>query len=430
MSRPERGLSLGVALLGAALFGCVDDRPPQGTHAPGSASPSGSARARSAVDWVERSTVYCRSEKDENICRVSGALTPFVTGELRKNRVLTRSTLLLERSTVSKENLARLAELADDITSLRLELAEGKRVELDGLVELKALRRLVVRYWGPRGLEVGTDLAPVARLTNLRRLEVSHAKLRDVRFATPLTALEELSLGTCEIENVDGIVALPKLKELSLGIEENAGERLAPLRRLPSVEELHIRVEGRACDFSWLSDLALLRSLSLAGYRCASAVDAAAFVRAPKLEKLRLKGLTIESLAPIASSTSLRALHLESLGGRNDVGKLAAARGLTTLYFGAISLEDLSMFEPLTQLTRLEIFSQRPLRNPEALGKLKRLERLGLYIYAKESASDLPFLSELPALKELATSASYLTMPGKEALEKKYPRIKFTADLE
>jgi hypothetical protein len=428
LSRSRRA-AIGAAVLAALAVGCDErrSRPTDGDEHESGGRPG--KRAPSAAD--ERSTVSCHKTKDESVCTIQGALTPFVLGELKKGHPLLTSTLVMSASTATTENLAHLGELADDLTLLRIEPPEGRRVDLKALGALPKLNDLDLVYSWSKKLATREDVAPVAQIVGLKKLSIAGAVLDDLRFLAPVASLEELSLGNCSILSLDGIAPHPALRKLSMNsVYEQADASLASLEALSALEEVNLRLEGRGCDLAWVPALANLTYFSVSAFRCAKATDVGMFARVPRLDRLRLQGLKVASLAPLGTAPALRDLFVESLGMITDLPDIARAPKLERLYVSEGSLADVSMFSSFTQLKRLEIYSQQPLQSMDALGNLTKLEELGLYVFATTGAvDDLPFLEKLPALKTVAFHGDFVNSAAVAELHERYPALAFANEL-
>lgn len=420
-SADARGASSRALLVAAlALASCGD------THAPS----DGSGQAPSGASAREHSTVGCRTVKDENLCSVAGSITPFVLGQLAKNHALRTATLHLEKDAATTENLAQLVKLADDISAFDLEPGKGSVPDLAALPQLPNLRSLRIWYGSERASGVKRDVSSIARFTSLRRLRLHGADLPDLAVLTPLSDLEELSITDASLRDLGGLAGHARLRDLQLAsVGDQAASTLRAVATLTALETLHVRLDARVCDLSWLPELPDLASFSVSAFRCADAVDATLFARAPKLAKLRLQGLNIVSFKPLATAPLLRDLFVESLDSLPELEALAGAPKLERLYLSQSKLEDVSIVASFTQLKRLEIYSQRLLTNTDALEKLTQLEELGLYVYAKGSVEDLPLLAKLPALKRVSLRGDFVSHQVKSELAKRYPNLTFVDDL-
>ncbi len=364
--------------------------------------------------------VGCRKIKAESQCTVRGSLTPFVIRELRKNDILSRSTLVLDPSAAAPDSMSHLPELGDAVTVLEISTGENAPVDLSALEGLPSLKRLRIKLGDRYSFHSRGGLEVLSRLTGLVELEISNARLSSLRFLAPLAGLEKLSLWRGTIESLDDIGEHPSLRELDLSaVGESAP--LASLAALSGLESLTLRTDAAACDLAWLPRLERLTSLSVNAFRCAGPTDPSVFARIPKLEKLRLQGVKLPTIAPLAEAAALTSLMLESTGDLKEIEALARAPKLRSLY--VLGLSDFSRVEPLTQLERLEIYSATMPEKTESLGKLTRLKELGLYIFAKQSVGSLPFIESLPELKRISIQGDYLNRGGRDALKRRFPAL-------
>lgn len=397
-----------------------------GSAATGDAATSSTAAAPTG----DNSTVRCRARKSIRQCAVTGRLTPFVLRELQKNDLLSRSTLVLDAAASSPESLAGLPELGGAVIALELSTAEGAEVDLSPLAKLPSLKSLSIDLGKRSYFRSAGGLAVISKLGSLTDLTLSIDRLEGLEFLGSLDKLEVLTITGGSVESLDGLEGRSALRKLRVhGVGERALAQLSKLASLRSLEDLALQIEGRRCDLGWLPDLAQLVSFSVSAHRCSTAGDAAILARVPKLEKLRVQGLKLLTVAPLADAPALTSLMLESTGGLSDVSALAKATTLRRLYLSEASLADLSILEPLTQLERLEIYSNQMPQKVESLGKLTQLKELGLYIFAKQSVRDLPFLQALPSLQRIAIHGDYVKSWRKNELGSQFPQLKFVEDL-
>lgn len=153
----------------------------------------------------------------------------------------------LERLTLSNTQVSDLAQLAK-LTSLReLHLAKTQVRDLGDLAGLTNMQVLDLN-----GVQLVTNLWPLAGLINLERLILDHAEVRDLAPLAGLANLRHLSLAVTRVRDLGPLSQLAALQTLSLEVTEVSD--LAPLAGLIALE--HLWLNGfMANDLSPLIDL-------------------------------------------------------------------------------------------------------------------------------------------------------------------------------
>jgi len=167
------------------------------------------------------------------------------------------------------------------------------------------------------------NLQPLRGLTNLRRLYLLAAPVRELPFER-LQQLDDLSLGSTTVPGIVALRELPALRKLHLphtGITD-----FGNLSSLTSLEVLNLR-GTKIKDLRPLSALKELRTLILAN---TDATDVRPLAECSKLENLRLDRTRVQELTPL-SSHNLELLSLSdcaNLSGVLDCTTLARLRHL------------------------------------------------------------------------------------------------------
>ena len=169
-----------------------------------------------------------------------------------------------------------------------------------------------------------SDFSPLAGLTNLITLNLSHSSLWDVSFLMDFPQLTSLSLGHNSISDVSVLSDLTQL--ISLSLESNPITDVVPLAELTQLTYLNL-------SSTPISDMSPLAGLT-------------------QLRRLYLYNTSLTNVSALSSLT-----HLTNLGisgtSVSDVSPLAGLTQLTSLYLGWNSISDISVLSGLIQLTRL-----------------------------------------------------------------------------
>lgn len=203
------------------------------------------------------------------------------------------------------------------------------------------------------------DLAPIAGLANLRRLEVR---------------------GSSGISNIDAIATLDGLQSLALGHLANVKDfrPLAGLERLAQLELVSLSDE---LEFDSISGLTGLTMLAVG--RMTQFTDATGLSNVRQLRELVLVSTgTLEDLSPLAKLSKLEKLRLEDthIRGLGKVGKLKTLKSLVLRNVSGVG--DLEALANLGGLAELELDTVRldPYKYEEVrtfdLGPLSRLDSL------------------------------------------------------
>ena len=161
-------------------------------------------------------------------------------------------------------------------------------------------------------------------------------------------------------------------KVIQSAAKYNTPERpldLSDLRLFPNLE--YVSVTDMACTgFEALADLPKLRRLTLIGV---GVTDCDAFAQLP-LTRLNLARNDIESFAPLASMTALKALNLY-MTGLDSLEVLRNLNHLEMLLIGGNPITDLEPLEEMKNLTYLSLRGTE-VKSLDVLRKMDRLETL------------------------------------------------------
>ena len=255
---------------------------------------------------------------------------------------------------ISKPSGAQLT--AKDMLALTQLVARNANIQdLTGLEHAHHLRYLDLagEYIAGEGLvnsNAGSDVSPLAGLTQLTTLLLSNNRIVDVSPLAELTQLTQLYLDSNSITDVAPLAELTKLRWLSLA--SNGITDVSPLAELTKLSSLSLW-NNSITDVSPLTELTQLSSLFLWSN---SITDVEPLAELTKLTQLYLDSNSITDVAPLANLTQLTQLYLDN-NRIVDVEPLAELTKLTQLYLSNNRIVDVSPLAELTKLTQLYLDS-------------------------------------------------------------------------
>lgn len=222
------------------------------------------------------------------------------------------------------------------------------------------------------------DLSPLAALNDVKVLHL-HELTPTSNFGvlsrlTGLRSLENVNEGEVDdLSPLSGLTALRRLKFLS----GRSIKSIAPLADLVLLEELSLAHFNKGLDWSLLSSMKHLKSLTLSDCWLTGVEHLAGLTA---LEQLNLEGNPlITDLTPLASLTKLRELNL-TFAGASDLIPLTGMRRMEQLNLWMChEVEDLT---PLGEMTQLEVLSLREcsrVRDLRPLAHCQKLRSLDLH---------------------------------------------------
>ena len=221
-----------------------------------------------------------------------------------------------------------------------------------------------------------TDISPLAGLTSLETLDISHhQQIKDYSPLLGLTSLTWLSLHNNQISDLSPLSGLTNLTGLHL--RNNQISDLSPLSGLTNLTGLHLRNNQ-------ISDLSPLSGLT-------------------NLTGLHLRNNQISDLSPLSGLTNLTGLHLRN-NQISDLSPLSGLTNLTTLDLSNNQISDLSPLSGLTNLRELRL-SNNQISDLSPLSGLTNLRELRL---SNNQISDLSPLSGLTNLTTLNISRNQI----------------------
>jgi Leucine-rich repeat (LRR) protein len=301
----------------------------------------------------------------------------------------------------SDADLARVVELRS---------LDVKHAELRDLTWVAPLTKLEALDLEDNELR---DLAPLATLQRLRRLDVARNKLKHLRGLAPLIRLERLHAGENPITSLDGLEGLRQLTELQ--VSEARLSSLEPLRDLPDLIEVTI-FHNRIADLSPLASCPRIKKImsfgnpietglaALAALPWLETVDAGDRTPASEVRALRVANPHVE----IDHFDSEADDEDEAAAPRELAGARAWWRDLSDTWRdrlrGKLDRDERDRPEPsdeaLQELVREDSLrlDDQPLPDLEPLRRLTRLDYLNL---GNTGITDLTAIAELPRLRDL-----------------------------
>jgi Leucine-rich repeat (LRR) protein len=190
------------------------------------------------------------------------------------------------------------------------------------------------------------NIEPLARLTNLQKLNLSGTSITDLSPIRNLTELIDLDVSRSGVTDISVLKYASKITKLNA--ERTGISDLSVVKKMPGLTLLDVS-NTRAGDFTALLDLTALAN-----------VDAS--------------GTGLQSLSPFTNLTSLQALDVSS----TPVADLSSITGLKALSELSIDSTAVADITPLSQLTGLSILSMNYTKVPnlDALKDLPKLQKV------------------------------------------------------
>ncbi len=240
----------------------------------------------------------------------------------------------------AKERLADVAPLAALTELQRLDLAGTQVSDLAPLAALNELRSLDLN-----GTHI-SDLTPLAALTELQRLDLAGTQVSDLAPLKGLTALKTLSLINTRVSDLAPLAALNELNSLDLnGTHISDLTPLAALTELQSLDldntelsNFTVLKEFKHLEIVWLNgtnfsdcsqlgSLANLYALGLNDTKVSDITPLAGFIR---LKQLWLSNTIVSDLSPVADLPNLTDVRVESLGRARKLARTLGKAGVVT----------------------------------------------------------------------------------------------------
>ena len=269
-----------------------------------------------------------------------------------------------------------------------------------------------------KGLTDG-EIVPLAKMTNLKILQLDGNHLTDLSPLAGLTQLETLHLGgdaggNESLQDLSPLAGLTNLKELYLPASSLSD--LGPLASLTGLERLALR-DGEAhtsgvTDLSPLAGFTQMQDL----YLMVGTLDSLDFLSGmSELESLRIHTAgdsSVQDLSPLSRLTSLKRLELPATAGDGciDLSPIAGLTSLEDFQFGC-NIPSLEPLRGMRNLTTL-VLNDQPGRAEgqfQSLEPLSELENLTSLTIRASGVTDLSPLSGLNKLQFLTLHTPAVT---------------------
>jgi hypothetical protein len=286
----------------------------------------------------------------------------------------------------------------------------------------------------------GFDLAPLQRLTGLKRLDLNltQSNVKDLTELGKLTGLTELSLKVGPAHDLTSLEHLTGLVSLDLNVEDTHVSQFARLEKLTALKSLTLDLDSYQLDYpsrfgkpangvttlyltpsrgnfvkvenlGWQGTVTGVTGLGL-GFAGSSATDIEGLEKFIGLESL---GLTltfsqVRNLSALEKLTGLKGLRLNlSRSQVKDLTGLEKLTGLTwlDLNLGDSRVKDLTGLGKLIEMTSLRLRASDKVKDLSALEKLTGLSSLELDLRGSQ-VKDLSGLEKLTGLTSLTLGVS------------------------
>ena len=314
--------------------------------------------------------------------------------------------------------------------------SDGATVDIAGTsVELSS-SSLVLAGMGLRD----ADIYPIAAMTGLESLSLSDNRLTDVSALAGLTELNFLQLSGNDISDISALSGLTRLKTLYL--DGNPIADLTPLYGLTSLKTLSMKgievgqsqlaeLQDALPGCSIYSDDAVeevvdvqlgsrtfksdVTELDLSGQRL---TDISELSKCKKLVSLDLSSNSISDISVLVDLQELQSLNISG-NSISDLNPLLSLQKLRSLNAADNVVSDISVAGHLPELTSLELGGNALETGVASLGRLTKLESLGLKATGVTD-EQLEELYTLTSLKSLDLEDNdELTANGVDALQDK-----------
>ena len=220
-----------------------------------------------------------------------------------------------------------------------------------------------------------TTLAPLERLTNLKKLTLENNKrVSDISPLGKFCQLKVLCLKGCE--SVADFAALNSLVELdSLDILDCKLDRLDFLSRTNKMKQLRLSYVSDLSPLSHLKNLSVLKMSQPSNTPC----DLTPLAELKELYLLELSDLNLYDISPLGSLTNLKELGLFNCKQLKEIGALKPLSTLSQLTLSNLGvIQDLSCLKSHTELRALHLPNCSGVQDFSFLDSLTKLEKLSL----------------------------------------------------
>ncbi|WML88599.1 leucine-rich repeat domain-containing protein [Thiothrix subterranea] len=241
------------------------------------------------------------------------------------------------------------------------------------------------------GIDLSTaDLSQLARLPNLRTLDLSHTKLSNISGLAGLTQLTNLNLGFNTITNISALAGMTQLQTLNLSF--NTISDISALTGMNNLQALYLD----ANNLTTISALANKPALTKLYLDANQLTTITALASSPNLTEL---GLSHNQLSTITTLSGMSALQMLALDGNNlsDISALSGLSSLQTLYLRGNLLSNVAAISGLANLKTLEL-GFNTISTLPSLSSMTALQHVGL---EHNALTDITALSGKTSLKSV-----------------------------
>lgn len=188
------------------------------------------------------------------------------------------------------------------------------------------------------------NIEPLARLTNLQKLNISGTKISDLTPIRNLTELQEVDASRTLITDVSVLKYAGKITRLN--IENTNVPDISVIKKMPTLQVLDAS-NTKASDFTGLTDLTSLVNLDLGGTQLQSL---APLQNLSALQVLDISSTPVSDLKPISGLKTMTELTIDS----TSVVDAAPIGQMTGLVILSINSTKIATLEPLKSLSKLQ----------------------------------------------------------------------------
>lgn len=191
-----------------------------------------------------------------------------------------------------------------------------------------------------------TDLNALAKLSHLKKLDVSGTQIRDISPIRNLTRLEVFNCSNSLIQDISPLQYAINLRELNAN--QTRIKSLSVLEKLPNLTHLDVS-NTPLVNMGALVGLVGLKELNLSK---TGIDDIAELATLKNLQRLDLQGTNLSGLFGVGEMSSLKELNIESTP-LIDLNPLRAAQNLEVLYADQSGINSLTPLSGLRNLRKV-----------------------------------------------------------------------------
>ena len=229
--------------------------------------------------------------------------------------------------------------------NLRAAIAEALRKASSAAIMVEDMATLTTLSTSDRDIK---DLTGMEHAVNLEEMWIEDAHISNLAPLAGLTKLRKLDTIKTDISDISPLSELTNLTRLNLYASRVTD--ISPLRSLTKLTWLGFRYVKGISDYSPLAGLTNLKHLDLFNNRTSDISMLAGLIN---LETLILNENNIVDVSPLASLHSLETLNL-SFNRITDVSPLASLHNLKTLLLNSNNIDDISPLDGIRE--NLEVF--------------------------------------------------------------------------